>query len=76
MPISKFQEHIQKNVESYSNLAIPTLNSESIPNTSHGDDQTRPKRGRRRIHLDQSSIIPSKPGTKSKRQRIDKKYSK
>ena len=69
MPISKFQEPIQKNVES-------TLNSECIPNTSHGDDQTRPKRGRRRIHLDQSSIIPSKPGTKSKRQRIDKKYSK
>ena len=59
---------------------IPTLDSESFIPTSEIDQPLpqRPKRtkGKRELsHLDESSIISSEQG-RSKRHRVDKKYSK
>ena len=69
--ILQFQEPPQTNTES--TLSIPSLDSESISNSSQGNAQTRKKRGLAR-HLDISTIISS--DKRSKGTRNDKKYTK
>ena len=69
--ILQFQEPAQRNIESNSNLSIPTLDSEIILKSSQ-DVQRRKKRGLG--HLDENRIISS--DKRSKRTRNNTKYSK